>query len=358
MSNRAVSFRPRHNVAAAAVNQSAVAAKPMMPKQKPTAHQLKSPSSHRHSSYKKKKTMKDDKKEEEETDKKTHAVVRVNVSVKKPATSGSLSAPLKKKSPSAPNTPHPKRPIITAKARRAERRREIGSVTDALQKAQMDHELSTSPPSFTSISSTDSDDSDTTYKKKMVTKSPRFQVPNHNQKQSHQSIPPAAAFPPLHQPRKRQENVRQRRRSSSVVDLRSQVYAGPTFNNAPAPSALPMPAFIEEDGSATALVLSETHRPHTVSMNLHMRHHLLHDHDEIFLFENHHHHHHPHHYPRRTHHHHPLALEQQSKDLLSLLAPTTHASTGRSSKYPIEPDHALSEIQRGLRSMLKIEAAS
>ena len=84
------------------------------------------------------------------------------------------------------------------------------------------------------------------------------------------------------------------RRSSAIVDIRGTVYAGPTFSNAPLPSTLPIPAF----------------SPPMISMELKKQN----------------------------------DLSRHSKDLMNILAsrPTHH----------FEMD--LSEIQRGLRSMLKI----
>lgn len=86
-----------------------------------------------------------------------------------------------------------------------------------------------------------------------------------------------------------------------------QVYAGPTFNNAPAPSALPIPAF-NARGS-------------------------------------------PINYPQPLYHSVP-SFQQQSLDLMNLIAPQKVITA-----YELEKTNlALSEIQRGLRSMLKIES--
>ncbi|KAG2229173.1 hypothetical protein INT48_001493 [Thamnidium elegans] len=103
---------------------------------------------------------------------------------------------------------------------------------------------------------------------------------NNKQRQSDQAI----VVPVVH-----------KKRSSSVIDIRSSVYAGPTFNNSPAPSALPMPAF----------------SPTLVSIELLER----------------------------------EKLSRHSKDLMNILSP-----------QPLKNDFDmdLSEIQRGLRSMLKI----
>lgn len=72
---------------------------------------------------------------------------------------------------------------------------------------------------------------------------------------------------------------------------------------------------------------------------------------------------HPHHFqpppPQyQPHHFHQVDLQQQSRDLMNLLAPQR--------QFPLSPmvvpnppmDHTLSQIQRDLRSMLKLEAAS
>lgn len=92
----------------------------------------------------------------------------------------------------------------------------------------------------------------------------------------------------------------------SYVD---QVYAGPTFNNAPAPSALPIPAF-NARGS-------------------------------------------PINYPQPLYHSVNPSLQQQSMDLMNLITPQKVVHPA----YELEKTNlALSEIQRGLRSMLKIES--
>ncbi|KAI9260023.1 hypothetical protein EDC94DRAFT_660323 [Helicostylum pulchrum] len=92
---------------------------------------------------------------------------------------------------------------------------------------------------------------------------------------------------------------------SQFVD---QVYAGPTFNNAPAPSALPIPAF-NARGS-------------------------------------------PINYPQPLYHSVNPSLQQQSLDLMNLITPQKVITA-----YELEKTNlALSEIQRGLRSMLKIES--
>jgi hypothetical protein len=98
--------------------------------------------------------------------------------------------------------------------------------------------------------------------------------------------------------------VRNRRRSSSVIETRSVVYAGPTFNNAPAPSALPLPSF----------------SPSLVSVEL--------------ADDN--------------------TLERHSKDLMNILSPAKSSSTRVQYQHYREFDKDLSEIQKGLRSMLKI----
>jgi hypothetical protein len=89
----------------------------------------------------------------------------------------------------------------------------------------------------------------------------------------------------------------------SFVD---QVYAGPTFNNAPAPSALPIPAFNARG--------SPINYPQPLYQN---------------------------------------PYQQQSIDLMNLINAPQKVVTA----YELERTNlALSEIQRGLRSMLKIES--
>ncbi|GAA5813899.1 hypothetical protein MFLAVUS_007387 [Mucor flavus] len=179
----------------------------------------------------------------------------------------------KKTSASAPNTPQlQRRTVLPVKARRVERRKEIASMKIELSAAS-----SESDDSSTCASSSSSSSSSTSLKKKKN---------NNKQRQSEQTI-----VVPVAQ-KKRNE---QRRRSNSVIDIRSSVYAGPTFNNSPAPSALPMPAF----------------SPTLVSIELLER----------------------------------EKLSRHSKDLMNILSP-----------QPLKNDFDmdLSEIQRGLRSMLKI----
>lgn len=93
--------------------------------------------------------------------------------------------------------------------------------------------------------------------------------------------------------------------------MTDQVYAGPTFNNAPVPSALPIPAF-----NARGSPISNHPQPLYMSAT--------------------------------------PSLQQQSKDLMNLLLPPQPISRKVVSAYELEQDLALSEIQRGLRSMLKI----
>lgn len=87
------------------------------------------------------------------------------------------------------------------------------------------------------------------------------------------------------------------RRRSSSVDIRSSVYAGPTFNNSPAPNTLPIPAFSPPSTNIGSIELERQ------------------------------------------------KLSRHSKDLMKILSP-----------QPLKNDFDLdlSEIQRGLRSMLKI----
>lgn len=97
---------------------------------------------------------------------------------------------------------------------------------------------------------------------------------------------------------------RTRRRSSSAVDIRGTVYAGPTFNNAPLPSALPIPAF----------------SPAIVSMDVIKQ----------------------------------QQLQRHSQHLMNILSPLQHQQVSASATTTSHFERDLSEIQRGLRSMLKI----
>ncbi|KAI8328687.1 hypothetical protein EDC96DRAFT_530192 [Choanephora cucurbitarum] len=104
---------------------------------------------------------------------------------------------------------------------------------------------------------------------------------------------------------RRNSNKRQSFEYKSLVD---QVYAGPTFNNAPAPSALPIPAF-NARGSP---------------INYH---------------------------PTIYHPVNPF-FQQQSMDLMNLITAQKVVTATELEQTNL----ALSEIQRGLRSMLKIES--
>ncbi|KAI9022315.1 hypothetical protein CLU79DRAFT_719271 [Phycomyces nitens] len=223
-----------------------------------------------------------------------------------------IQAPPQRPSSSAPATPQQRRTVMPVKVRRMERRKDIVSMTDALQSAQVDL-LSTSPPT----SSAESEDSDAQNKRKP-------QRRQHANRRSTQQPPAPSAFPPL---QKKSANLRSRRRSSSAVDVRSQVYAGPTFSNAPAPSALPIPAFTSPEPA----------RHRTVSLNLHLQP----EEEDIFIMD-------------------PLPhLQQQSIELMNLLTPTLprHPFPAKlRTSHDFNNDQMLSEIQRGLRSMLKIEA--
>ncbi|KAI8640128.1 hypothetical protein BD408DRAFT_434565 [Parasitella parasitica] len=193
---------------------------------------------------------------------------------------------------SAPTTPQQRRTVLPVKARRVERRKEIVSMTEAL-KADLD-----------TPSSTESDDSTSSSLDKTQTKKNNGQsIKQHNKKSIPTIINATTSTTILfaESAKKREHQQRNRRRSSSVIDVRnSHVYAGPTFNNAPAPSALPIPAF-------SPTLLSVDIITTTAGGN-----------DD---------------------------LKRHSKDLMNLLSPKPHHR---------EFDSDLSEIQRGLRSMLKI----
>ncbi|KAI9350974.1 hypothetical protein BD770DRAFT_445822 [Pilaira anomala] len=178
----------------------------------------------------------------------------------------------KKTSASAPNTPQQqRRTVLPVKARRVERRKEIVSIKLEL-----------------SAISSESDDS--------ISSSFSSSLSNSRRKKNNGLVVPIV------QNNKRNEQQQQqlRRRSSSSVDIRSTVYAGPTFNNSPAPNTLPIPAFSP---------------PSTIGTNI----------SSIELERQ--------------------KLSRHSKDLMKILSP-----------QPLKNDFDLdlSEIQRGLRSMLKI----
>jgi hypothetical protein len=110
-----------------------------------------------------------------------------------------------------------------------------------------------------------------------------------------------------------QQHHQKRRHQKKIVvqvevedeESHDHVYAGPTFSNAPAPSALPIPAF-NARGSP------------------------INYHQSIIS----------------------SSLQQQSMDLMNLIVPPRVVTA-----YELEQTNmALSEIQRGLRSMLKIES--
>ncbi|KAI7858267.1 hypothetical protein BDC45DRAFT_565629 [Circinella umbellata] len=162
--------------------------------------------------------------------------------------------------------------VMPVKARRVERKKDIVSMQDALRKSQVDL-LSTSPVSSSGESENDSD-----------------------------------------------SGFQSRRRNRRASNDGGQVYCGPCFSNAPAPSALPMPPALS------------SHNP---------------DHDGMFMMDD---------------------LQQQSKELMSLLMPSHRiqnpSMTTMAMNSNIPPrmqtahslDNDLSEIQRGLRSMLKMSS--
>ncbi|KAI8882584.1 hypothetical protein K501DRAFT_333932 [Backusella circina FSU 941] len=186
----------------------------------------------------------------------------------------------KRVSASAPNTPQQRRTVLPVKARRVERRKEIVSITEAL-KVELE-------------ASAESDDSDGAVSSSTRPHSHHFTTSKDN-----------------HSPK-----IRFRRRSSSAVQLRSTTYAGPTFNNSPAPSALPIPSF---SPATTPTLISAT--PSSSSSS------------SIGSHE--------------------VSLEQQSKDLLHLLSCPPQKEEVVLAR-DLETDYTLSEIQRGLRSMLRI----
>ncbi|GAN10951.1 hypothetical protein MAM1_0436c10501 [Mucor ambiguus] len=215
----------------------------------------------------------------------------------KSASTANNNNAVKKACVSAPTTPQQRRPVLPAKARRVERRKEIVSMTEAI-KVELD-----------TPSSTESDDSSSSIShsspgaggggKKAVKKNR-----GHTNKQQKKAIPTIISATTSTTIISVEST---KKRSSSVIDVRkSHVYAGPTFNNAPAPSALPMPAF-----SPTLLsvdLITSTTTTFTAANGE----------DD---------------------------LQRHSQDLMNLLSPKPHHC---------EFDSDLSEIQRGLRSMLKI----
>ncbi|KAL9555437.1 hypothetical protein MBANPS3_002347 [Mucor bainieri] len=206
---------------------------------------------------------------------------------------------VKKACVSAPTTPQQRRTVLPAKARRVERRKEIVSMTEAI-KVELDTPSSTeSDDSSSSSTSHSSPGGGGGGGKKAMKKNH-----GHSNKQQKKVIPTiinATTSTTII------SGESTRKRSSSAIDVRkSHVYAGPTFNNAPAPSALPMPAF-----SPTLLSVDLITSTTTAFTAAHGK-------DE---------------------------LQRHSQDLMNLLSPKPHHR---------EFDSDLSEIQRGLRSMLKI----
>ncbi|KAG0175296.1 hypothetical protein DFQ28_001825 [Apophysomyces sp. BC1034] len=346
MTTQAVSIRTKNMLQIQAPVPTS--SKSMQPTRKPTAkNNLRSPQRAQSAHGKRQNKKSQELNDKQDTDK-------LKVVDKKKTQPKSL--PPKKPSSSVPSTPQQRRTVLPVKVRRAERRRDIELTTDALQNSQVDLELSVSPPS-SSTSSTESDDSDATAKKAVQSKRQKNKRNTQSQLSQKQQVPAASAFPPLQQ-KKRHDTGRTRRRSSSAIDLRSQVYAGPTFNNAPAPSALPIPAFHAGATSSTLLPVEPFPymRQRTVSLNLHLEQQPQqqpprHDyHEDIFVIEDY----HPSHEP---------SLQQQSTELMNLLTPARHyrrqqVPTKLVTSHDLDTDKTLSEIQRGLRSMLKIEAAS
>ncbi|RUS21048.1 hypothetical protein BC937DRAFT_93777 [Endogone sp. FLAS-F59071] len=204
--------------------------------------------------------------------------------------------------PSTHTKDHKRRNIVPpSKSRRAQRRKDVEVINDALQNVDADLVLSVTPPSPSPLSSNnDSDDSgdsisSTTLAKK-VSNSKRRTSPRKDEKLVSVMTPKSSAFPTfpaksgsddlksgLNHPLDNQRPTRPRRRSGSILELRSShflpltplseaprapvsepplsrtppasflvsekvsinspLYAGPTFHNSPAPSALPLPSF-------------------------------------------------------------------------------------------------------------------
>ncbi|KAK4518236.1 uncharacterized protein ATC70_001588 [Mucor velutinosus] len=213
---------------------------------------------------------------------------------------------VKKACVSAPTTPQQRRTVLPAKARRVERRKEIVSMTEAI-KVELDTPSSTESDDSSSSSTSHSSPGGGGGGKKAGKKNHGHS--NKQQKKVMPTIINATTSTTIisAESTKKREQQRNRRRSSSAIDVRkSHVYAGPTFNNAPAPSALPMPAF-----SPTLLsvdLITSTTTTLTAANGK----------DD---------------------------LQRHSQDLMNLLSPKPHHR---------EFDSDLSEIQRGLRSMLKI----
>ncbi|KAI9316829.1 hypothetical protein BX666DRAFT_200839 [Dichotomocladium elegans] len=194
-------------------------------------------------------------------------------------------------------------PVMAPKARRAELKREIASMTDALQS----FELSSSPPS----SSGESSDSETP-------NGNNRSFPRNSTKQQNQTGKNAAMASKLGSNAVFPVLVKKAQPDQKATA--AKVYCGPRFSNAPAPSALPLPGLNSTPSHA-----------HPIAA-------LAHD-DGVFAMDD---------------------LQQQSKELMNLLVPQNnqHASlvpfTPRTAHTPGTVDSTLSEIQRGLRSMLKI----
>ncbi|KAG0320083.1 hypothetical protein BG000_003696 [Podila horticola] len=142
-----------------------------------------------------------------------------------------------------PQKPRPQSQNIPSKARRVQRRKDVDAVTESLASLDFDlamHSppLNPSPPS----SSSDSSDSESTLRSPPVqnmTKGPRQNRPNsapvhHTQNFARQSFQSTELR--SHGPNSDRVNRPQEKNG---------LYAGPTFHNSPAPTSLPIPAFLQ-----------------------------------------------------------------------------------------------------------------
>ncbi|ORX50477.1 hypothetical protein DM01DRAFT_1409001 [Hesseltinella vesiculosa] len=160
-----------------------------------------------------------------------------------------------------------------------------------------------------SVSPSESEDSDHVDKSKMVPKKKK------------QPMPAPSSYPPSNtKPIYNKQPTSRRQPPVMMQDFQKKSFAGASFNNTPAPSALPLP-------------------PPPVGQSIV-------SHDDVFHMEM------P---PTMPPLHHPFIhpppdLQAQSRHLMHLLAP-------RHYPQPVAKDHTLSQIQQDLRSMLKLEAA-
>lgn len=259
--------------------------------------------------------------------------------------------------------------IPSAKSRRTQRRKEIVAVTDALENAEADL-LSSSLLTESPLQVTDSDDSITG----------DHSLPKQNSKK-HSTKPSAVQSNTPSKSKPATRSSRTHGRSGSILEISQKqssaktpeplsrtppddfmfgqpavnpLYAGPTFSNSPAPSALPMPVtgvrpggaarddnlFTMEDLDTNANILRQKSRD-LLDMLARPRsepvqHHQYHHPEPVNMTSR---YNVPYHQPQPIYQHQPLPFKM---------------ATSHKLQHDVSP--SLSEIQQNLRTMLKIQS--